>query len=442
MTQVQELPVSGLLFQKQANTILKMKKMKKRSAYHYILAALLVSASGLQAQTVNTGDMTILPNTLVSTLSDFTNTDTGDLVNDGELFVYKNFRNDGLVSFTPGLADSYVRFEGAANAQAISGTMSSEFYDVLFDNNAPQPAFALSGSIKVFGTADFLNGRVDNDSFGGTFAFAQGAAHTNTSNSSHVDGPMLKEGNEDFIFPAGDDGFFRYAAISAPDAIAASFRTKYFHQDSDLIYPHGSLAQNTIEFIDNQEYWTVDRVGGSSDIILTLSWDSSTTSQPILDDPENIHIVRWDPANGQWTDEGGIADLGSRSISTPAAVGGYGVFALARMKAATAPDEIEIFNAVSSGSDGKNDYFHIENIQSYPNNRVEIYNRWGVKLFDTRNYDSAGNVFRGYSDGRATMGRRDKLPTGTYFYVVEYEYTGDGNPRTLKKVGYLYLTND
>ncbi|WP_205627563.1 T9SS type B sorting domain-containing protein, partial [Myroides marinus] len=75
-------------------------------------------------------------------------------------------------------------------------------------------------------------------------------------------------------------------------------------------------------------------------------------------------------------------------------------------------------------------------------NTVEIYNRWGVKVYDTKNYDSAGNVFRGYSDGRVTINRGDKLPTGTYFYIVNYEYKDKSGSRMIKKSGYLHLDSN
>jgi len=51
----------------------------------------------------------------------------------------------------------------------------------------------------------------------------------------------------------------------------------------------------------------------------------------------------------------------------------------------------------------------------------------GVKVYETTNYDPNGdgsvNVFNGYSQGRVTIGKNSKLPSGTYYYVVNYEYT-------------------
>ncbi|GJH41781.1 hypothetical protein RCZ04_23310 [Capnocytophaga sp. HP1101] len=94
------------------------------------------------------------------------------------------------------------------------------------------------------------------------------------------------------------------------------------------------------------------------------------------------------------------------------------------------------YNGISVDGDGKNDYFHIGGIENYPNNVVRIYNRWGVKVFETEGYDNATRVFRGISNGRVTVQAPEKLPEGTYYYVIEYY---DQNNSKQSKVGWLYI---
>ena len=95
----------------------------------------------------------------------------------------------------------------------------------------------------------------------------------------------------------------------------------------------------------------------------------------------------------------------------------------------------DIYNAISPNGDGKNDIFKISGIDCYPNNTVKIYNRYGVVVYEKEGYDNVTNPFEGYSDGRSTVKRGDKLPTGTYFYTVEYD--NDGN--RIEKAGYLFI---
>jgi gliding motility-associated-like protein len=105
---------------------------------------------------------------------------------------------------------------------------------------------------------------------------------------------------------------------------------------------------------------------------------------------------------------------------------------------------IFVHNAFSPDGDGMNDKFKIDNIEDvicYPENTVEIYNRWGVLVYETKGYDNVNKVFRGYSDGRVTVDRSTGLPTGTYFYVLNFKSVGLQNEIiNNSKQGYLYLT--
>jgi gliding motility-associated-like protein len=89
--------------------------------------------------------------------------------------------------------------------------------------------------------------------------------------------------------------------------------------------------------------------------------------------------------------------------------------------------EIFIPNGISPNSDGKNDFWVINNLDRFPDNEVEIYNRWGELLYYKKNYD---NKWDGTYNGKP-------LPIGTYYYVIklndpkfEEAYTG---PLTLFK---------
>ncbi|MEP2059071.1 MAG: gliding motility-associated C-terminal domain-containing protein, partial [Maribacter litoralis] len=82
-----------------------------------------------------------------------------------------------------------------------------------------------------------------------------------------------------------------------------------------------------------------------------------------------------------------------------------------------------------------NGVFTINNIESFPNNTVRIYNRWGVLVFETNGYDNNGNAFRGISNGRVTVKKNDELPVGVYFYIIDY-----ANGEQSKSMnGYLYI---
>ncbi|MFT3796703.1 gliding motility-associated C-terminal domain-containing protein [Flavobacterium sp.] len=105
-----------------------------------------------------------------------------------------------------------------------------------------------------------------------------------------------------------------------------------------------------------------------------------------------------------------------------------------------------VHNAFSPNGDGTNEWFQIDNfgdLECVPTNTVEIYNRWGILIFETNQYDNNTRVFRGQSEGRANVGG-DDLPTGTYFYIIHYKYNNSNTevPNYVDghKEGYLYLS--
>lgn len=88
----------------------------------------------------------------------------------------------------------------------------------------------------------------------------------------------------------------------------------------------------------------------------------------------------------------------------------------------------------SPDGDGINEYWHIENIEYYPENVVMIYNRWGDAIFRIENYDNGSKVFRGDANLKTKMGA-GKLPTGTYFFHIQVE----GETILKKTKGYVVI---
>jgi gliding motility-associated-like protein len=71
--------------------------------------------------------------------------------------------------------------------------------------------------------------------------------------------------------------------------------------------------------------------------------------------------------------------------------------------------ELIFSNGITPNGDGVNDRWAIDNIHKFPNNIVEIYNRWGELLFQEKNYqDDWDGTYKG-----------KPLPVGTYYYLVD-----------------------
>jgi gliding motility-associated-like protein len=99
-------------------------------------------------------------------------------------------------------------------------------------------------------------------------------------------------------------------------------------------------------------------------------------------------------------------------------------------------DTIEVFNVLTPNGDGVHDVLQISGLENFPNNSLRIYNRWGVLVYSTNAYNTEGNVFDGTSKGRVTVDVDNKLPVGTYFYILDYEEQ-NGTMKSLS--GYIYI---
>ncbi|WP_437825009.1 Ig-like domain-containing protein [Tenacibaculum mesophilum] len=94
---------------------------------------------------------------------------------------------------------------------------------------------------------------------------------------------------------------------------------------------------------------------------------------------------------------------------------------------------VKVNNLMSPNGDEANSYLHIDCIENFPNNTLEIFNRWGNTVYKTEGYNNSSVVFRGISEGRANINVGDKLPVGTYFYILDL-----GNGSKVKK-GWIYI---
>ncbi len=80
-------------------------------------------------------------------------------------------------------------------------------------------------------------------------------------------------------------------------------------------------------------------------------------------------------------------------------------------------DPLAFFKEVSiitPNGDGKNDALYFSGLESFPNNSLKIFNRWGNLIFEQEGYQTFGSLFEGLRNG-------DRLPADTYYYVLTFE---------------------
>jgi hypothetical protein len=87
--------------------------------------------------------------------------------------------------------------------------------------------------------------------------------------------------------------------------------------------------------------------------------------------------------------------------------------------------EVIVSMVVSPNGDGINDVLNVINIQYYPDNRMILINRNGVKIYDARGYNNTSVVFDGHSSITGALQQQ-----GTLLYLLEYRINGQMKRKT------------
>jgi len=80
----------------------------------------------------------------------------------------------------------------------------------------------------------------------------------------------------------------------------------------------------------------------------------------------------------------------------------------AEVKVAVGLSVVNIANTFTPNGDGINDYWKIASIENYPDAVVQVFSRYGQKVYESKGY---GSPFEGNLNGK-------KLPAGVYYYII------------------------
>lgn len=120
-----------------------------------------------------------------------------------------------------------------------------------------------------------------------------------------------------------------------------------------------------------------------------------------------------------WTPAGTLSDPNSQNpYASPLSTTSYYVTVTAGVCPGT--DSVTVFvsdlnvnvpNVFTPGGDGYNDHLIIEGVEFFPENKLEVYNRWGQLIFSAEDYDNDNVLWSGINmEG-------EELSDGVYFYV-------------------------
>lgn len=157
--------------------------------------------------------------------------------------------------------------------------------------------------------------------------------------------------------------------------------------------------------------------------ISSLSYEYDENAEILTAEVDSGNVLMW------YTEEVGGLELGSTPIPSTTAVGStdYWVSQInsfgcvskrTKVTVNVAKALISVYNEFSPNGDRYNEYFKIKHIEMYPNNKVEIFNRFGNLVFTMKGYtNNSDKSFRGISNVGGFLG--DKLVIGVYFYLID-----------------------
>ncbi|MBP7166434.1 MAG: T9SS type A sorting domain-containing protein [Bacteroidia bacterium] len=192
-----------------------------------------------------------------------------------------------------------VVFNASTGKVILNGANNQIFYGEAAYNigkleiNKDAGTVTLTRSMTIDSSITFINGIINTDS---TITLKAAVNCSGASNLSFVDGPVKKIGNTAFVFPVGDEGFYRQIEITAPVQTTDAFTARYFYQSPKIL---SSSIDTSFTKLSTCNYWQLNRNTGNSNVYVTLYWDSLSCS---LMDTASAKVVAL--INNVWTNVG------------------------------------------------------------------------------------------------------------------------------------------
>ena len=81
---------------------------------------------------------------------------------------------------------------------------------------------------------------------------------------------------------------------------------------------------------------------------------------------------------------------------------------------------LSFYNLISIDDNELNKELTIIGLEQFPNNSIEIFNRYGDLVWSGINYDNSTNTFKGMANVSGVVSVGSYLPSGTYFFILSY----------------------
>lgn len=236
-------------------------------------------------------------------------------------------------------------FDGGSS-QTISKTGAIPTFNQLRINKTANDV-TLNTEI-IVGTLLTLTNRYFISSSANPVTLVDNATVTGAANASFVSGPVRKTGDDAFTFPVGKSGFYRPITMANPGSSTDQFSGEYFLADPNPSYSVTS-KDASINHLSRCEYWMLNRTAGSSNVLVTLSWNTTSCGVTNL---SQLVVAAWDGTT--WKDQQNGLTTGTTSAGTVRSLAAVSIFGPFTLGSTTTNNPLPItltsFTALANGN--------------------------------------------------------------------------------------------
>jgi len=235
----------------------------------YILTKGAVSIIVNDGGLTNNGNLQFNTDASIIVHTDFNNTATAQLRNNGNFYIKRNItNNESAMNACTGTL-----FVNGTSIQTLTGTQTFKTFNFVSNNTA---GVLLNNNLSVAGTHTFISGMITTSATPNYMIYEAGSSHLGCSDTRHVNGWVKKLGSTNFSFPVGN------ATYSRPIALINLTATAEFDVlHTVAVTPDRYSLYNPLVYVDSGEHWTINKISGAAAQV-AMNWDNSKVPFPNL----------------------------------------------------------------------------------------------------------------------------------------------------------------
>ncbi len=234
---------------------------------------------------------------------DMTNAAGSTFTNNGAITISGTLTNNQTMAAPSG---GTLTFNGSG-AQTLSGSGPYLAQNIVVNNPA---GINLSNKLVISGNMTFTSGDIVAASTSAPVVFTNSGTHSGASNSSHVNGYVVKEGTGAFSYPVGDGTNLQKVDVTL-SANGSGLQVKYNAANAGSgTYTTTGTDATPLAIYNTLEYWDVSPLSTATGSV-TIYWDNVNN---VVSSTPSLRVAHKSGVN--WLNEGGLNITGNAAAGS------------------------------------------------------------------------------------------------------------------------------